>query len=381
MRTRSRRVRQRARTLSDRCTSHRTAPCAPSRLFAKRRPRSPSSRHDGTLSLCSENALRADTSVRVPYGVGPFTLVTGDLDRDSASEIVVCDSRHGLWVYTQKPGACAGMGSRAVGLAVGLFRFGDAGARIQDRSKLPVNYSPPMLVDLNRDGYLDIVVGGTNGLYAFNYKGVLIGGWPSYLDNRFWYQRGSVMASPIAVTGAGREPLVIFSSPTGERATFRVAKIDSASKNRGIVWFKNDAGVPDSLGGFPPGSSIPSSRSNDSLVAPYVTPGGFVDARQRQRQTPVCQQRAPAAGRSLQPLYQAGRSPPVHRPPLRRSPDSWTAPRHRPTFLPFQSTGWVYRWRLASADHARFPVLARVGYSTRPLVRLWRRSAAGTGDR
>ena len=53
---------------------------------------------DGRLSLCTAGKNSADLSIVVP-GIAPYTLVTGDLDRDTALEIVVSDSRHGLWVY------------------------------------------------------------------------------------------------------------------------------------------------------------------------------------------------------------------------------------------------------------------------------------------
>jgi hypothetical protein len=301
---------------------------------------------DGTLSLCTENASLADTSVKVPYGVGPFTLVTGDLNRDSASEIVVCDSRHGLWVYTQKMTLAQGWETRPSDWPSVYSDSLTHALGSWDRSKLPVNNSPPMLVDLNRDGYLDIVVGGTNGLYAFNYKGVLIGGWPSYLDSRFWYQRGSVMSAPIAVTGAGRAPLVIFSSPTGERATFLVAKIDSASRSRGYVWFKNEAGVPDSVWGLSAGLIDTLLTLNDSLVTPYATPGGFIDAVNAKGKRPLINTVLLPPGvspvlMSSWPLT-TGSSPAVS--PLAGFMDKGAA---SPDLFAVSSSGWVYRWRLA----------------------------------
>ena len=303
---------------------------------------------DGTLSLATEGASRADTSVRVPNGIGPFTLVTGDLDRDSdsASEIVVCDSRHGLWTYRQNMTLAPGWEALPSDWPSAYTDSLIHALGLKDRTKLPINLSPPMLADLNRDGYLDIIVGGTNGLYAFNYKGVLVGGWPSYLDNRFWFQRGSVVSSPIAVTGTDREPLVIFSSPTGERATFRIAKIDSANRNRGMVWFKNESNAPDSIWGLSQGLIDTLLTQGDSLIAPYVTPGGFVDAVRSNGKRPLISRALlPQMGQdpflSSWPLT-TGSSPAVS--PLACRTESAVS---SPDLFTVSTTGWVYRWRLA----------------------------------
>lgn len=303
---------------------------------------------NGTLSLCSEGASRADTSVAVPYGIGPYTLATGDLDRDSASEIVVCDSRHGLWVYKQNMTLAPGWEVKPSDWPSVYTDPQVSALGARDRSKLPVNSSPPMLADLNRDGRLDIVVGGTNGLYAFNYKGVLVGGWPSYLDNRFWYQRGSVVSSPIAVTGTDRQPLVVFSSPTGERATYSIAKIDSADNKRGMVWFRNEAGAADSVWGLSASLIDTLLTMGDSLVAPYVTPGGFVDAVNAKGKRPLVNSDLLPSGTSLRdPFFSSwplttGSSPAVS--PLAGRTDSASS---SPDLFVVSTAGWVYRWRLA----------------------------------
>jgi hypothetical protein len=300
---------------------------------------------DGTLSLCSESDSIADTSVRVQNGIGPYTLVTGDLNRDSASEIVVCDSRHGLWVYKQNMSLAPGWEAMPSDWPSTYTLLPGA---VSDRSRKPLNLSPPMLADLNRDGRLDIVVGGTNGLYAFNYKGVLTGGWPSYLDKRFWYQRGSVVASPIAVTGSDRQPLVVFSSPTGERATYRIARIDSASKSKGIVWFKNEEGAADSVWDLPASLIDTLLTLGDSLVAPYVTPGGFVDAVNAKGKRPLLNRALLAPGTSPgDPFFSSwplttGSSPAVS-PLAGRMESAVTAP----DLFAVSTTGWVYRWHLA----------------------------------
>jgi hypothetical protein len=300
---------------------------------------------DGTLSLCSEGTTLADTSVRVPNSIGPYTLVTGDLDRDSASEIVVCDSRHGLWVYKQNMSRAPGWEAMPSDWP---SVYSAAPQVPSDRSKLAVNLSPPMLADLNRDGRLDIVVGGTNGLYAFNYKGVLVGGWPSYLDNRFWYQRGSVVSAPIAVTGADRQPLVVFSSPTGERATYSIAKIDSADKIKGMVWFRNGSGAADSVWGLSASLIDTLLTLGDSLVAPYVTPGGFIDAVNAKGKRPLINKSILTSGTTLNDPYfsswplTTGSSPAVS--PLAGRTDGVSSP---PDLFAVSTAGWVYRWRLA----------------------------------
>jgi hypothetical protein len=302
--------------------------------------------NDGTLSLCNRNASRADTSIKVHNGIAPYTLVTGDLDRDNETEIVVCDSRHGLWVYKQNMTLAQGWEERPSDWpSVYAYSPGSVAAPT-DRSRLPVNVSPPMLVDLNRDGYLDIVVSGTNGLYAFNYKGVLISGWPSYLDNRYWYQRGSVLASPIALTGANREPLIVFGSPTGERATFRVTKIERADKNKGMVWFRTEAGELDSLWDLSRSFIDTLLTLSDSLITPLITPSGFVDAINAKG-------KRPAINRTLVPT--GFNIPFISSWPITTGSSLTTSPlagfikpgNSSPDLFTVTTNGWVYRWKLA----------------------------------
>ncbi|MBN1131234.1 MAG: hypothetical protein JXA71_19745 [Chitinispirillaceae bacterium] len=302
--------------------------------------------NDGTLSLCSESASQADTSIRVHNGIGPYTLVTGDLDRDNTSEIVICDSRHGLWVYELNMALALGWEQRPLDWPSVYSYSPGAIESPENRSLLPENRSAPMLADLNRDGYLDIVVSGTNGLYAFNYKGVLVSGWPSYLDTRFWYQRGSVLSSPIALTGNNREPLVLFSSPTGERATFRIAKIERADKERGIVWFRTESNALDSMWELDEKLIDTLLTLNDSLVAPYITPGGFVDAVKSDGKRPLISRSLLPAG--VSPVFLSSW-------PLATGSSLTTSPLAghmgpqvgSPDLFAVATSGWVYRWRLA----------------------------------
>jgi hypothetical protein len=238
---------------------------------------------DGTLSLCNDTSSRVSHVKLDTSAIGPFTLVTGDLDRDSSSEIVVCDSRHGLWVYKQKTLQLAPGWTAAPSDWPSRYANIDSATQIAltkgNRTGLPVNNAAPSLADLTQNGYPDIIVGGTNGLYAFNYKGVLVYGWPSYLDNRFWYQRGSITSSPVVVTGSTRKPTVLFSSPTGENATFSVDKIVKANIAKGMVWYRDPlTGGIDSMGELTQSLIDTLLTVGDSLVTPFVTPGGFIDA-------------------------------------------------------------------------------------------------------
>jgi hypothetical protein len=311
---------------------------------------------DGTLSLCSDTATGVSSSNTTTIGksaIGPFTLVTGDLNRDSSSEIVVCDSRHGLWTYLQKPNLPLAPGWTAAP-SDWPSRYANIDSATQIalnkgiRSGLPVNLSAPSLANLSPDGYPDILVGGTNGLYAFNYKGVLVNGWPSYLDARFWYQRGSVTTSPIVVNGANRQPTVLFSSPTGDRLTFSVAKIVRANDVKGMVWYQDPtSGSLDSMGDLTKGLVDTLLTVGDSIITPFVMPGGFMDAVNGAGKRPGVTVALPA---SIQPPpllsnwpITTGSSPAVA--PLAARMTT-TSPVD--LFLP-TINGWVYRYRLVNS--------------------------------
>lgn len=231
---------------------------------------------DGNLTLCKTSTETKSEPVLIKNGIAPYSLVTGDLDRDSIAEIVVCDSRHGLWVYKTTLQLSLGWTDEPNDIAL-YYRSAQNVDELSNRNLAPENTSAPSLADLNRDGYLDIVLGGTNGIYALNYKGALLNKWPSFLDNRFWYQRKSVISSPVIVTGADKKPLVLFSSPTGQNATFRTTKIIEANKDKGMVWFTNEDGQKDSIWNLSTGLIDTMLRFGDSLVFPFITPGGFID--------------------------------------------------------------------------------------------------------
>ncbi len=295
---------------------------------------------NGLLSLCNSGSSTPLKSVAVPNGIGPFTLVSGDINRDGKSELVVADSRHGIWVYDNQLSLMEGWKEKPNDWANAYYV--DPEEKKDVRSRYPRNFSAPALADLNRDGYLDIIVSGTNGVYALNYKGALLSRWPAYLDNRYWYQRGSITTSPVVVSGSGKKPLVLFSSPTGEKATFMITKIETADRDKGTITFRREDGTLDSLWDLSAATIDTVLELGDSLIYPYVIPGGFIDALTADANRPLSNASALGSNwpvpQSTWPISAGG---PVTGSPLVTRSDNTT-----PDLFAASSDGLVYRWRL-----------------------------------
>jgi hypothetical protein len=293
--------------------------------------------NDGTLSLCSSSKSIPDSSIVITTGIGPYSIVTGDVDKDGASEIIISDSRHGLWVFNRDLTLALGWEKGPNDLCNIYSYTADSVNREKNRHLFPVNTAAPALADINRDGHLDIVIGGSNGVYAINYKGVLVYNWPAYLDKRYWYQRGTVSSTPIIVTGKGKEPLVLFSSSTGANPTFAVNKITRVDKVRGIVWYTKEDGGTDSIFDLRQSEIDTMLTLGDSLALPYVLPGGFVDAINEKAKRPSS---------VIMSTYQSS-WPLTTGSALVTSPMAgFTSTNSSPDLFAVSKEGWVYRWIL-----------------------------------
>lgn len=277
----------------------------------------------------------------------PFKLAAGNLDRDFEVDIIVSDNKQGLWRVS------VDNNTKAISI------FDDwqggvpndwAGVYVADtgRVKIPDNSSAPCISDVDRDGFADIVVGGTNGVYLLNNKGVLIPGWPALMDKRYWYQRGSITVSPaVAFDPVKNEPLVLYSTPTGENVTFAAVKVDSVkfytnNPDSGTVYFINDYGIADSIEDLTKGFIDSVLTLGDSIVYPYTTPGGFLDALSSNAKRPTWRNTTLLTGTEKQSYW-----------PLSFGAPGQTAPMisdvnndgHCDIFAVAKS-GWVYRWEI-----------------------------------
>jgi hypothetical protein len=285
-------------------------------------------------------------SVHIDSGHAPYSLVTGDINNDSLPEIIVCDSRKGLWAFKIDL-------TPALGWSYLPNQWATALDTSSKRLSLPLNLAPPSLADINGDGYLDILAGGTSGVFALNYKGVPISGWPAILDNRMW--RGNIVCSPVVTkftsTGA---PLVIFGSATGDNTTWQIDSMKQWNKATGTIIYATQGGTIDSLTGLTAGFIDSALKYGDSLISPFVLPGGYVDALDKTGKRPV---------------FNIGANQLYSHWPLTVGAPTGTSPllddfEGDDTIELFDASaqGWVYRWKLGNGVIGDSMVWRQTGY-------------------
>ncbi len=301
----------------------------------------------GLLAISSPQAL-LDTitlsTARNEFVYLPFTLVTADLDQDSIVDIVVCDRKQGLWLYNFDPKTnTIELDKEWVGWPndwAGFHRLDTS------RASIPDNASAPSIADLDNDNVLDIIVGGTNGVYAYNNRGVLLIDWPGLLDSRFWYQRGTITSSPvIAQNSDSSEPLVIFSAPTGENVTFAVANIYSSNPETGTIYYIRKDGIIDSIKGLTASFIDSLLVIGDSLVLPYITPGGYIDAFNTQGKRPDSVASLPNVGPDIQSNWPLTIGGSISLSPILCDLDN----NNKTDIIALSNDGYLYRWEMANS--------------------------------
>ncbi|HEX2956603.1 MAG TPA: hypothetical protein VHO70_07220 [Chitinispirillaceae bacterium] len=298
--------------------------------------------YGGTLTVCNSDGSQSEKPV-VVKGLSPFTLVTGDIDKDSASEIVVCDIKHGLWLYKSDLTIAKNWSDEPVDWAT-YYTLSEDNKPVENRNEFPDNPASPAIADINGDSYLDIIVGGTNGMYAFNYKGVLLNGWPAFLDKAYWYQKGSVVSSPAIATGKNNKPLTIFSTTAGEKLGWAVTKITRADRNAGKIWYTTENGRIDSSWGMRP-SEIDTFLMYDSLISPYALPGGYIDAVSAQGTTTKPARPVTVTLGKLQSAWPLSAGSPLQTSPMIDDMDMDGTL----DLIAVAKNGWVSRWEIGGA--------------------------------
>ncbi|MBN1981047.1 MAG: hypothetical protein JW795_05925 [Chitinivibrionales bacterium] len=301
----------------------------------------------GDIFIVSPQAVLARGSVKVPAGNSvypPLRLAVADLEQDDTMDIVISDNKHGVWLFNYHKQSRTLAADPAWGNGPndwpGYHRIDTA------RQRIPDNAAPPSITDLDNDNILDIIIGGTNGIYAFNHRGVQLGDWPALLDQRFWYQRESVLSTPVtALNPSKKEPLVIFSAPTGEKITFSLCKIIAADKKKKIIHFIKNNGLIDSITDLSESQIDTLLTLSDSAVSIYSAPGGYVDAfttKGRRPDTTIAIEKSSFDLQSHWPLSVGGR---ITTSVLLCDMDN----NQKTDMIAVSEAGWVYRWQLSSA--------------------------------
>ena len=319
---------------------------------------------NGRLALLRRSAPRALSTATTQGGIGPYTLAAGPLyaSEGEAADVVVCDVKQGLWMFTTTGDALktAPQWKNTPNDWAGTYHYVEKGNDENDRRLLPSNGSPPSLADIDADGSLDIIVGGSNGVFAFNRKGVLLDGWPAELDKRYWYQRGSVMSAPlVGMAPGGADPRIVFSSPTGQNVTFAVARIDSAPANTGKIFYSYNTGIIDSIGGLSQSLIDTLLVFGDSIILPFITPGGYIDALNTAGRRPDTVRTLPHIGtvrQSYWPLSTGG----VATSPILCDLDGDSAV----DIIAVSQTGAVYRFELNANVLSPVVVWPQAGFSS-----------------
>ena len=116
-----------------------------------------------------------------------------------------------------------------------------------------------------------------------------------------------------------------------------MTRVTKASRSKGIVWYRSPNGDLDSIWDLSPSQIDTILDMNDSLVAPYVMPGGFVDAVDAAAKRPMVnvmshlQSKWPlTTGSSLTTSPMAG----------------YVSANKTPDLFAVSDNGWVYRWQL-----------------------------------
>lgn len=219
--------------------------------------------NNGISATVSKSGVVGKKAVipNVKFAFAPFKIAIFD------GKVAITDSKNMLWISDSDNGR---------GFPIdwaGIFREEDG------RENIPDNDGYISAADLNNDGFLEIIIGGTNGIYAFDNKGNLLANYPSVLDRADWNVRKSVLATPIPAKNEKGETMVFFTTTTGDTKSYYQTQVTKTDKINGIVWFYDMSGNLDSISGFSAAEIDTIMDFNDGIILPYFAPGGLIEIR------------------------------------------------------------------------------------------------------
>jgi hypothetical protein len=206
----------------------------------------------GNLKIVSKNG-NVTKRETIKNATPPFKIIVFD------KKIAVADGKHALWFIDN------GIKSDWAG--------------IFHESNIPDNQGYLSATDLNNDGLSELLIGGTNGVYAFDWKGNLLENYPALLDRAEWNIRKSVQATPISAKTESGETMVLFTTMTGDTKSYYQTKITNVNPKTNTVYFKDADGNADSIIGLAKGYIDTLLTYNDSIILPYYAPGGLIEFR------------------------------------------------------------------------------------------------------
>ncbi len=178
-----------------------------------------------------------------------FSISTSDFDRDGDCDILLLGSRGAMAIINQSGEVFPNFPQQTPRFTKAVFEDSvekEGKKVLKTEELLTQDLSHPAIADINEDGYPDILFTGVNTLYAMDYTGAVLSGWPFQLERRqnvgqLYHSKtiqATVVQSQPLVAQLDGETVIIIASPDG------------------LIWAVTNEGEPYSKSAFDKNSEI-----------------------------------------------------------------------------------------------------------------------------